>query len=729
MRRKLILASFILPALVVLVASGCGGDDDAPAVRVPDGTPVVVISVDTLRSDRLPMYGYGGVETPALDALRADSILFEHAYAHVPLTLPSHLSMFTGKLPPGHGVRDNLGYEIDTAAHPWLPRILQESGYATGGAVSAFVLRRSTGMGDGFDFYEDRVVQRNFLLGDAQRTGDRTLDAAREWLESVHEEPFFFFFHIYEPHLPLSAPEPFASRFDDPYDAEVASADAIVGDLLDRLRELGVYDRSVILFVSDHGEGLGDHGLVEHGPLLYREQIQVPLLLKLPGGEDGGSTVARSAQLADVAPTVLDLLGLPRPDDMDGEALTRVARAADGGEPRTIFSETFFPRTQFGWSELSSAIRYPYHLIHGPAPELYDLENDPGETENVIREERRQYAALRDALEGYDGAYAPPTRSEDPEVRQRLAALGYIGSSGDTGEESLADPKSKLHVLEDLGEAVQLAQANRFEAAAAKYREVLAEEPNLTTAWEYLGNSLLRLGRTEEALAAYEEQMRASGGAANAALNVAGALFRLGRLEEAEEHAELAVEDYPRANDLLAQIALRQGDLEAAARYVERSLADDNGQPGPRITRAELLVKQGRPEEALAQVDEIEAMIEREGIDRDIVRGIYVVRGDALAQLGRAAEAERAFQREIEMFPGELAPYTRLALLYALSGRPEATGAVLQRMVQVHPTPAAYAEAVRALRVMGDERSAERLLSVARERWPDSPVLARAAAG
>lgn len=727
MRRSRILAA--LAALTALLAAGCGGDDDAGAVRAPEGTPVVVISVDTLRSDRLPMYGYDGVETPALDRLRADSILFEHAYAHVPLTLPSHLSMFTGRLPPGHGVRDNLGYEIETAAHPWLPRILKEHGYATGGAVSAFVLRRATGMGDGFDFYEDRVVQRSFLLGDAQRTGDETLAAARQWLASVRDEPFFFFFHIYEPHLPFSPPEPYASRYEDKYDGEVASADAIVGDLLDELKETGVYDRSVILFVSDHGEGLGDHGLVEHGPLLYREQIQVPLLLKLPGAEDGGSTVSRSAQLADVAPTVLDLLGLERPEAMDGEALTRVARAREGSEPRTIFSETFFPRTQFGWSELSSAIRYPYHLIQGPSPELYDLEGDPGETENVIREERRWYAALRDALEGYDGTYAAPTRSEDPEVRARLAALGYLGSSGDTGEESLADPKSKLHVLEALGEAVQLAQAERFEEAAAAYRRVLAEEPNLTTAWEYLGNSLVRLGRNEEALAAYEEQMRASGGAANAALNAAGVLFRLGRLEEAEEHARLAVEDYPRANDLLAQIALRRDDVQEAARFVERSLADDNGQPGPRVTRAELLVKQGKFEEALAQLDEIEEMIERQGIDRDIVRGIYVVRGDALAQLGRAEEAEAAFRREIEMFPGELAPYTRLALLYALSGRPDATGAVLRRMVETHPTPAAYAEAVRALRVMGDDRSAERLLAVARERWPDSPVLRRVTAG
>ena len=737
MTRKLALVPLVAALSLVAILVACGGDDDAPAsggVRVAEGTPVVLISVDTLRSDRLPMYGYDGVETPHLDAFREDSILFEHAYTHVPLTLPAHLSMFTGELPPEHGVRDNLGYDIDPAAHPWLPRTLKERGYATGGAVSAFVLRATTGMGESFDFYEDRILQRSWQLGEAQRTGDRTLDASREWLRSVAGEPFFFFFHIYEPHGPWNPPEPWASRYDDAYDGEVASADAIVGDLLDELKEMGVYDEALIVFVSDHGEGLGDHGLSEHGPLLYREQIQVPLVMKLPGGARAGESVARPAQLADLYPTVLDLLGIeaedPSPDEdasaPAGTSLLALAPEVPAEGERTIFSETFFPRTQFGWSELTSAIRYPHHLIQGPDPELYDLAADPEESENVLRDERRAYAGLRDALRTYDGEFEAPTQMDDPETRARLASLGYIGSSAT--EESLADPKSKLGVLNDLGRGIELAANRRYPEAIAVYRRILDEEPNLTTAWEYLGNNLLRVDRAEEALTAYQRQMELSGGTDLAVLNVAGALFRLGRLEEAEEHALLATGDYPQAFDMLAQIALRRGALDRAEEYLAKSFEEAEGQPGPMVTRAELLMRQGEPEKALRQLRTVHEMIERDSIDRDLVRGLYMIEGEAQAELGNAQEAARAFQREIELYPTELAAYSRLALLYALSGRSDAVGPVLRGMVEANPTPGAYAEAARTLRVLGDEASAERLLRTARERWPDAPAL-RAPAG
>ncbi|HSL85080.1 MAG TPA: sulfatase-like hydrolase/transferase, partial [Thermoanaerobaculia bacterium] len=665
-------------AAPLALAAACGGDRDRDVPRVPEGTPVVIVSVDTLRSDRLPMYGYGAVETPALDAFRDDAILFEHAYAHVPLTLPSHVSLLSGLLPPEHGVRDNLGYEARPESHAWLPRILREEGYRTGAAVSSFVLRASTGFASGFDFYEDDILQRSWQIGESQRTGDKTLAASREWLRSVHREPFFFLFHIYEPHQPLTPPEPFASRYEDPYDGEVASADAIVGELFAELRELGVYDRALIVFLSDHGEGLGDHGLTEHGPFLYREQIQVPLVVKLPGGELAGTSVAAPAQLVDLAPTILGLLGLELPGPLPGSSLVALATAAEPA-PRTIFGETLYPRVQFGWSELSSAIQYPYHLIQGPDPELYDLAADPGETRNVLRDERRRYASLRDALEDYDGEYRPPSRVEDPEVRARLAALGYLGGGG-PGTESLADPKSKLGVLEALADAVRQGQTGRPERAVELYRRILEEEPGMTTAWEYLGNNLLRLGRNEEALDAYRRQMELSQGSSVAALNVAGALLRLGRLEEAEEHALLAAEDYPQAWDTLAQIALRQEDVAKAEGYLEHA-ASDSAQPGLRVTRAEVLVAQGRPEEALEVVAEVEETVRREGLDPELARGLYVIRGEALASLGRGEEAAAAFRREIELFPHELSAYSRLALLYALVGEGQSSAQILRRMV------------------------------------------------
>ncbi|MEJ2086645.1 MAG: sulfatase, partial [Acidobacteriota bacterium] len=411
----------LLAALVIAAVSGCGrsgtGEQESeppeprPQVAVPRSTldspqgkpPVVVISIDTLRSDRLPAYGYTDVDTPNIDRLRADSILFEHIFSPYPLTLPAHSSMLTGLLPPEHGVRDNSGYRLDASHLPFLPRLLQEHGYATGAAVSSYVLRATTGLSSGFDFYDDGVQFRSqAILGDVQRAGIETLDSARSWLRSVADEPFFFFFHIYEPHTPHAPPEPFASRYSSPYDGEVAVADFVVGELLEELADLGIYDPALILLTSDHGEGLDDHGDYEHGLLLYREAIQVPLMIKLPGGQRGGSTISEPGQLIDIFPTVVDLVGLES-SDSPGRSLLR---PVEGSEPteRSIYSETYFPRLHFGWSELRSLIEWPYHYIEGPDPELYDLVNDPKQKDNILLQDRRIFGRLRQQLATYDAA-------------------------------------------------------------------------------------------------------------------------------------------------------------------------------------------------------------------------------------------------------------------------------------------------------------------------------------
>lgn len=704
-----------------LAAAGCGGPSgpEEPAdVVVPAGTPVVLISVDTLRSDRLPAYGYDDVETPHLDAFRSDAILFEHAYSPAPTTLPAHASIFTGLLPPEHGVRDNAGYRLDAPSLPSLAATLRDRDYRTGAAVSAFVLRGSTGVDHGFEVFEDRIAQRSWSVrGSAQRTGDRTLVASRPWLRSVADEPFFFFFHLYEPHQPLEPPEPFASRYPSAYDGEVASADAIVGDLLDELRSLGVYDRALILFVSDHGEGLGDHGFQEHGPLLYREQLQVPLMLKLPGGERAGETVTEPAQLVDILPTVLGLLGIEAPENLPGRSLL----ALEGAEPRRLFGETLFPRIHFGWSELASVIDYPYHYIHGPDPELYDLERDPGETVDLVAERPRIAGGLRRAARSYDLEYRAPGE-EDPEVRAELAALGYLGGGAVGRQGPLPDPKSKLHVLRAHEKAYREFEDGHYGEAIPEFREILAEEPGLAETWGFLGHALLRIGRPAEALEAYRHQMELVGGP-QVAHSMAEALFALGRLDEAREHAMAALETYPlHAGDLLAQIALRGGHLERAEKYVEVAVANRGKMPGPLLTQAELRLAQGRFDEVLKITHQVEREA-REGVAGELTRGLYFLRGRALVEAGRPDEAVEAFSREIDRFPDSLAVYSHLALLHSLRGDGSRAVATLRRMVEVNDSPEAYAEAVRTIRVLGDPGAASRLLEQARRRWPEAPEL------
>lgn len=335
MIRRLSRASILFALAVLPVVVACRGEGSG--VRVPDGTPIVLISIDTLRSDRLPVYGYDEIETPALDALARDGVLFTRAYSHTPLTLPSHVSILTGLLPPEHGVRDNIGYPFDAEAPPYLPALLKQHGYSTGAAVSAFVLRGSTGLNSAFDHYEDRIgVVSGKDLGSLQRPGEETLERALSWLGGVADQPFFLFFHIYEPHSPYEPPEPWASRYRSPYDGEVAAADAVIGRLVAALQQMGIYDRCLLILLSDHGEGLMDHGEQEHEVLLYRELLQVPLLVKLPGEQRRGTRVGRPVQLIDVVPTVLELLGAEKPGRLNGSSLFADIQ---NGERQAIYGE------------------------------------------------------------------------------------------------------------------------------------------------------------------------------------------------------------------------------------------------------------------------------------------------------------------------------------------------------------------------------------------------------
>ena len=713
-----------LAVAVVLVALACrpsppGGTETTAETPRP---PIVLISIDTLRSDRLPAYGYDGVETPAIDRLAAEGILFERAYTHVNVTLPSHVSVFTGLLPPEHGVRDNAGYRLDEAI-PTLAAELGQAGYATGGFVSSYVLRAGTGVARGFDVYDDEVgFETGRQLGRLQRPGTETLAAASEWLGGVAGSPFFLFLHLYEPHAPYAPPPPFADRYDDPYDGEVAAADAVVAGLIGRLEELGVYDEALVVLLSDHGEGLMDHGEMDHLILIYRETIQVPLILKLPGGERGGERITTGAQLSDVAPTVYPVAGLEAPVGLAGLDLLAPEAASPGGAPRRIVSESVYPRIHFGWSDLASIVEGDLHFIESPDPELYRLSEDPGERNNVIQEERAAARRLRAALQGIDRTLTSPAE-DDPETRRRLESLGYLSGGAGSGAESLADPKSRIGVVADLGRASRLLESGDLAEAEEALRAVLAAEPQLVLAWQQLGDLLERRGRPAQALQAYRKAFDESAGdASSAGLKVAELLLLEGRVEEAREHALAVVDRSPMANDVLAQAALLEDDLEAAGEYLERAIAERGFRVRPLITRTVWLNRQDRYEEALALSDGVLAEFGDRG-DREILGHLYLYRGSALAALGRDEEAESAYREAIGLRPDLLGVYSSLAFLQALTGRGGEVGRTLQEMVTVNPNPAAYAEAVRALRAMNDQRSADGLLAEALRRWPEAEEL------
>ena len=439
------LAALLAAGLLVLPLSRCARQAPRPPdLRFPNA-PVVLVVVDTLRSDRLPFYGYVSGATPALSALREDSILFESAWSPVPLTLPAHSSLFTG-VPPGvHRVLDNGGYRLGPSL-PTLAGILKGQGYATGGAVSCVILAGATGISRGFDFWEDRIEPEapGLAANRVQRPGAETAKLLSGWLGSTKGDRVFAFLHLFEPHAPYEPPEPFRSRLADPYDGEVATADAAVGAFLDDLKRRGLYEKSLVVFLSDHGEGLGDHGEAEHGVFLYREAIQVPLLVKLPSAQAGekpplaGASVATPVQIVDVLATVADAVGLRGVTPPEGTlSLVRLA-TGEKAPPRRLLAETFYPRIRFGWSELRSLVDGSWQYIDAPKPELYDLETDPGEKKPLDDPElatlgrilEMSYRAIPSTAEEGSAEETKPGAPRKPEIDDatvdKLKALGYM---------------------------------------------------------------------------------------------------------------------------------------------------------------------------------------------------------------------------------------------------------------------------------------------------------------
>ncbi len=717
------LAAGCLLFAVVAVGTAAPSRALPPAGR----SPIVVISIDTLRSDRLPVYGYDKVQTPAIDALAKDGVLFEHAFSQIPLTLPSHLSMFSGLLPAAHGVRDNSGYHFDASRHPWTPETLRAGGYRTAGFASTFVLRPETGIAAGFESYDaDIDLGTSSDLSGAQRPGRIAVGKAIEWLRTRGSDPFFLFVHLYEPHAPYQPEPPFASRYADAYDGEIATADALVGELLAELKRLGLYGRSLVLLLSDHGEGLGDHGEDEHGMLLYRETLQVPMILKLPGGARAGQRVSTPAQTIDVAPTLLAAAGLPADPRLEGVALQELSAAAAVDRP--LVAESNYARLHYGWSELISVIEYPFQLIDGPDPELYDLAADPGATRNLRDTERRRFHALREIAK--QNAVAPDTpTAEDTETARRLAALGYLGGVAKTAGPPV-DPKSKLELLSRFRAARAEIQNGLPQQAVPTLEQLVQAAPGMIDGWLQLGDARRLLGDLEGSLFAYKQAMTLSSGADRAALGAAGVLRDLGRLGEAQQHAELALAGAAHAAyRVLAEIALADRD-PAAAQAAAQGAIDNGAELGGRILLARALIASKQPERALAELDRAEQRKAALGAGSNDFLGLYSARGDAMLTLGRRSEAFDAYRLEVEEFPESELGYMSLAILLRIEGRLEEAVRVLEMMVARNPErPNAYYAAAATMLKLGASEPGARVLRLGLARFPDNAKLRSLAAG
>jgi arylsulfatase A-like enzyme/tetratricopeptide (TPR) repeat protein len=668
----------------------------ARALHALEGCNLLLVTLDTTRADHLGCYGHAEAETPALDALARDGVLFERCITPTAFTLPSHSSIMTGLYPMYHGVRLNGGVAL-SEVHPTLAKQLGESGYRTGGFVGAFVLDSRWGLNQGFEAYDDEFDLKPGEMLDlarVQRPGNKVVDAALKWLQKADARPFFAWVHLYDAHTPYEPPEPYRTRFSGGpqrrYDGEIAFADSQVARLLDWLRSSGTLDRTIVVVVADHGEGLGSHQEEEHGFFIYDYAVRVPLIVRLPGNTLAGTRVAAQTRTIDILPTVLDLLGVDRPARVDGTSL--VPLLADPRRPgdATAYSESVSVSMQYGWSPLYSLRTPEYTYIDAPRPELYDPRQDPTEEDNLVarlpniaEEMKTALAKLRE--EGAKGAPEPQEANLDEQTMRALASLGYVGGTvkaDDSG--GRADPKDMLAVYDEIGVAAgTMAQGD--EAGAVKRLEaVLEEDP---------GNPQARF-----LLAAGYE--------------------KLDRVAEAREILDGVLKEEPdnlRALIAMAGILAKQGDREHTVAICKRTLAKDS-----RNTQAMALIADAYMDEHdnAAALPYLRNAVE---IQPKLTRNRTNLAA-CLMGLGRLQEAETELKGVLAEHPRFPLASFNLGLAYEEQGRLEEARAAYAAEVEHHPdtVPARFNLGNLLLR-LGDAAGAEEQMRGILDVKPDEP--------
>jgi len=654
---------------------------------------LLLVSLDTVRADRLGSYHYAQAQTPRLDALAASGLRFEHASTVAPLTLPAHSSLMTGTFPAWHGVRDNGGFYLDDDQLT-LAEMLRERGFRTGGFVGAFVLDRRWGISQGFDRYFDDFdldkYENASMMDTIQRPGGEVVDHALEWLKADATQPFFAWVHLYDAHTPYEAPEPYRSRFprtrDGAYDAEISSADAQVGRLVDALRDAGRLDDTLIVVVGDHGEMLGEHGEPTHGFFIYEGATRIPLVISGPGVP--AAVISDQVRIVDVAPTALSLLGVPVPKPVQGADLMPLARGQHLG--LIAHSESWYPRYHYGWSELRAIQDGRFKLIRAPRPELYDLATDPREERDQAQAAAARLDLFGRALDEFESktarAGAPQgPRAIDSETEERLAALGYVACSVSLQRmagPARGDPKDKIGLYNLMKEAAALSSENRIDDAIATVRQALDQDPEIVEGYMLLGNFYKKLKRPEDAIAAYRDALARDSEHQNALFSLALAYKDEGRLDEARVGFERARELDPRNGKVLWQLAdlwMRKRDFARAEAIIADALER-------KVDEHRLLLKLAESRIEAQRFDEAEQALKTALEKKPDLAVAHFDLGLAYEGQGQTAKAIESYERELASNPKAYRAAFNAAKLLQRAGRAQEAIAHYRKTVEIDPT-------------------------------------------
>jgi arylsulfatase A-like enzyme/Flp pilus assembly protein TadD len=637
-----VMRTVLVPAFIVLLGLTPPGQGWSKSPNV------VLITIDTVRADHVGCYGYRSARTPNLDALARDGVLFRTVAASVPLTLPSHCSILTGTYPTLHGVRDNLGYHLGDSP-PTLAELLKRKGYVTAAFVGSEVLSVRRGLNRGFDTYSApfrRKMRRDnplvFNLQELQRRADEVIDDALAWMatQPPHSaKPFFVWIHLYDPHTPYDPPSRFRALLRDPYDGEIAYADEATGKFFEYLKKHDLYDSSVLVAASDHGESFGEHGEYTHGYFIYDTTLLVPLIIKPSLGS--GITarhIEAPVRTIDISPTVLQLLGIVPPSSMQGSGLLSLMRGKAATSPTgATYCETYYPN-EFGWSALRALRSGRFKYIDAPKPELYDLVADPQELNNLYATQHATALELKSQFESLLARVTPkePSRRApiSPADVETLASLGYVETISPAATngpgQPLPDPKDQLVTFKTLFSATQMASEGRCARALPMLVRLTQEQPALLLGQLTLAKCQLFTGQYPAAESAFDSALRLRPDNLEAAFYRGICQFQEGRLKES------------------------LSSLQSVAKLLPN-------EPYVHFYLGSIYEQQGATHQALVEFQKCAAL------DPNFEVAVYKV-GYFLAKSGQFPQAILQFKKVIALDPGNASAHNNLALAYAKSG-------------------------------------------------------------
>jgi arylsulfatase A-like enzyme len=534
-------------------------------------TPVILISIDTLRADHLSAYGYRKIKTPNIDSFAAHGTLYTDVESQIPLTLPSHTSLFTSSYPFQNRIEENA--ERVPAGQVTLAGVLRGQGYQTAAFIGSVFLERQLGLDQGFETYDSPFhfeafspISGSMFFGDTRpnprvrekRDGALVIRSATQWLAAHQNQPVFAFVHLfdlhkpYDPHKGVGAPAGTSG-----YDAELVYLDGVLGGFKRTLVESGWWDRSLVVLLSDHGESLGEHGEASHGVFIYQSTVWTPLLIHWPAGAAAvmPSRVSDPAGLIDVAPTILEAVHVAAPASFEGTSL--LAKSA----PRAVYTESLHTHDSFGWAALRSVRVGKYKYIDAPRRELYDLEADPHELNNLYGKDLATARALdrrlRELLTHYASkASAPPAGAMSPQTKALLGSLGYLaGSPRRPADSGGPDPKDRLPELQLYEKSQVLLYYGRLDEAIAALREILKLDPQNTLARRDLGAAYVERKEYAQACAAFEKVLAVAPGDYMTEFEMGIAEEHRGLVKEAIGHLETACRIAPEAVQCREELA------------------------------------------------------------------------------------------------------------------------------------------------------------------------------